>query len=41
MPSLMPGHAAPGAALRSYCCGGEVQQLGVVGDEDQLGFGGR
>ena len=34
------GHAASRAALRSYSRGGKVQQLGVVGDEDQLGFGG-
>ena len=33
------GHAASRATLRSYCCSGEAQQLGVVGDEDQLGFG--
>jgi hypothetical protein len=32
------GHTAPCATLRSHCSGGKVQQLGVVGDEDQLGF---
>src|SRR5687768_1345580 len=32
-------HAASRATLRSYRSGRKAQQLGVVGDEDQLGFG--
>ena len=33
---LDPGHAAGGPALRADRDGGEVQQLGVAGDEDQI-----
>ena len=34
---LDAGHATARAALWSYGGGGEVQELGVIGDEDQLG----
>ena len=35
---LDAGHAAAGAALWSYGGGREVQQLRIVGDEDELGL---